>query len=69
MATLVPLAVLVFWIGLFPNPLLTVMHGSVNELIEHVDQGDVLLATGHDSKVTAVSDKTASSRITNHGNE
>jgi len=44
MTTLVPLAVLVFWIGLFPNPVLTMMHGSVNELIQHVDHGDVLLA-------------------------
>jgi NADH-quinone oxidoreductase subunit M len=32
-ATLVPLAVLVFWIGLFPNPFLTKMHASVGKLL------------------------------------
>ncbi|ALA56968.1 NADH-quinone oxidoreductase subunit M [Nitrospira moscoviensis] len=31
--TLTPLAVLVFWIGLFPNPLLTRMHASVEKVI------------------------------------
>jgi len=40
MATMVPLVALVFWIGFFPNPLLTKMHASVNELIEHADVGD-----------------------------
>jgi len=38
MATLVPLVVLVFWIGFFPNPALEKMHASVNHLIEHVDE-------------------------------
>ena len=33
MATLVPLVVLVFWIGVFPNPLLTRMHPSVNHVL------------------------------------
>ncbi len=33
MATLIPLVVLVFWIGIFPNPLLTRMHPSVNHVI------------------------------------
>jgi NADH-quinone oxidoreductase subunit M len=33
MATLVPLVVLVFWIGLFPDPLLTRMHASVEKVI------------------------------------
>jgi NADH-quinone oxidoreductase subunit M len=33
MVTLVPLVVLVFWIGLFPNPILTRMHASVNQVI------------------------------------
>ncbi|MBI5777411.1 MAG: NADH-quinone oxidoreductase subunit M, partial [Nitrospirae bacterium] len=37
MITMAPLVVLVFWIGFFPNPLLTKMHASVNDLIEHVD--------------------------------
>ena len=33
MVTLVPLIVLVFWIGLFPNPILTRMHASVEKVI------------------------------------
>jgi NADH-quinone oxidoreductase subunit M len=33
MLTLVPLAILVFWIGLFPNPILTRMHASVEKVI------------------------------------
>jgi len=33
MATLVPLVALVFWIGLFPNPMLTRMHASVDKVI------------------------------------
>jgi NADH-quinone oxidoreductase subunit M len=34
LATLVPLAMLVFWIGLFPNPLVSRMHGSVIKTLE-----------------------------------
>jgi NADH-quinone oxidoreductase subunit M len=33
-ATLVPLVVLVFWIGLFPDPLISRMHGSVTKTLE-----------------------------------
>jgi NADH-quinone oxidoreductase subunit M len=33
MVTLIPLVVLVFWIGLFPNPMLTRMHASVEKVI------------------------------------
>ena len=33
MAILIPLVVLVFWIGIFPNPLVTRMHASVNEVL------------------------------------
>lgn len=33
MAALVPLVVLVFWIGLFPNPILTRMHASVEKVL------------------------------------
>ena len=36
MATLVPLVVLIFWIGLFPNPLLSRMHASVTTVIARV---------------------------------
>ena len=32
--TLVPLVVLVFWIGLFPNPLVSRMHASVTNTLE-----------------------------------
>ncbi|MBI4400059.1 MAG: NADH-quinone oxidoreductase subunit M [Nitrospirae bacterium] len=44
MATLIPLVVLVFWIGLFPNPVLTAMHASVNNLVEQVDQPETAIA-------------------------
>jgi NADH-quinone oxidoreductase subunit M len=33
LVTLVPLVVLIFWIGLFPNPMLTRMHASVEKVI------------------------------------
>jgi NADH-quinone oxidoreductase subunit M len=33
LVALVPLVVLVFWIGLFPNPLLTRMHASVGKIL------------------------------------
>jgi NADH-quinone oxidoreductase subunit M len=36
MATLAPLVVLVFWIGVFPNPILTRMHASVEKVIARV---------------------------------
>jgi NADH-quinone oxidoreductase subunit M len=36
MATLVPLVVLIFWIGLFPNPILSRMHTSVEKVIARV---------------------------------
>ncbi len=37
MATFAPLVALVFWIGFFPNPVLTRMHASVNELVEQAE--------------------------------
>ena len=48
MVTLAPLAVLVFWIGFYPNPLLTPMHRTVNTLVERMDrvQGKRLEAKG-----------------------
>jgi NADH-quinone oxidoreductase subunit M len=33
-ATLLPLIVLVFWIGLYPNPLVSRMHNSVTKTLE-----------------------------------
>jgi NADH-quinone oxidoreductase subunit M len=35
--TLLPLAVLVFWIGIFPNPLLDMLHPTVQHLIGQVN--------------------------------
>ena len=35
--TLLPLAVLVFWIGIFPNPLLSVLHETVKHLLIQVN--------------------------------
>ncbi len=40
MATMVPLVILVFWIGVFPNPFLSRMHASVAKLLN--GQTDVL---------------------------
>ncbi len=45
LALLAPLVVLVFWIGLFPNPLLASMHASVNHLVEHLDEEDAAVAS------------------------
>lgn len=36
LSTVIPLAILVFWIGLNPKPFLSVMHASVNHLVEQV---------------------------------
>lgn len=36
MVTMVPLVILVFWIGFHPNPVLSVMHASVRHLLSHV---------------------------------
>jgi len=43
MATLVPLVILIFWIGFFPNPFLTPMHASVAHVLELMDRGKDLL--------------------------
>ncbi len=39
MATLVPLIVLIFWIGVFPNPFLTPMHASVAHVFAQMGRG------------------------------
>ena len=36
MAILAPLVLLVFWIGFYPDPLLSVMHASVDHLVAQV---------------------------------
>ncbi len=45
-ATLAPLLIFVFWIGLHPEPFLDVMHTSVSHLLEQVNQAnpDVMIA-------------------------
>ena len=45
MATLVPLVILIFWIGFFPNPFLTPMHASVAHVFELMNRGEDLLPT------------------------
>jgi NADH-quinone oxidoreductase subunit M len=45
LATLVPLALLVFWIGLFPNPLVSRMHQSVNSMIASMSRAKVAPTT------------------------
>jgi NADH-quinone oxidoreductase subunit M len=37
--TLLPLAVFVFWIGLFPGPVIGIMQASVNHLLEQFHRG------------------------------
>jgi NADH-quinone oxidoreductase subunit M len=55
MATLVPLVVLVFWIGLFPNPMLTRMHTSVNQIIARMQTSAPVTAVNPDSRLLPVS--------------
>jgi NADH-quinone oxidoreductase subunit M len=43
MATFAPLVALVFWIGFFPNSVLTRMHASVNELVERAEQASTTI--------------------------
>jgi NADH-quinone oxidoreductase subunit M len=45
MATLVPLIILIFWIGVFPNPFLTPMHASVEHVFALMDRGNDVLPT------------------------
>jgi NADH-quinone oxidoreductase subunit M len=44
--TLLPLAALVFWIGIFPNPMLDVMHETVRHLLEQVGAQAPQMASG-----------------------
>jgi len=45
MATLVPLIVLIFWIGVFPNPFLTPMHASIAHTFDLMGRGGQALPT------------------------
>jgi NADH-quinone oxidoreductase subunit M len=49
LATLVPLALLVFLIGLFPNPLVSRMHQSVTNTIASMSRAKVAPPTAHPS--------------------
>jgi NADH-quinone oxidoreductase subunit M len=42
MATLVPLIILIFWIGVFPNPFLAPMHASIEQVFVLMDRGSDL---------------------------
>jgi NADH-quinone oxidoreductase subunit M len=42
MATLIPLVILVFWIGFYPGPFLEIMHASVNHLVDQVQSAQPL---------------------------
>ena len=58
MATLAPLVILVFWIGLFPNPFLSRMHTSVAKLLN--GQTDVLetgMTPGHHAELEVKADR------------
>ena len=37
--TLIPLVILMFWIGLYPKPFLNTMHASVNNIVQRVNPG------------------------------
>jgi NADH-quinone oxidoreductase subunit M len=37
--TLLPLMIFVFWIGLFPGPVIGIMHTSISHLLEQVQRG------------------------------
>ena len=43
--TLIPLAVFVFWIGIFPNPFLGIMHETVRHLLMQVNDGANMTAS------------------------
>lgn len=44
--TLMPMVILIFWIGLFPNSLLSYMHVSVSHLLEQVTSNPDGVASG-----------------------
>lgn len=51
LATLIPLVALVFWIGLYPNPLVSRMHASVTKTLESMTRAKVAPTT-HPSAAT-----------------
>ncbi|HEU4683135.1 MAG TPA: NADH-quinone oxidoreductase subunit M [Nitrospira sp.] len=55
LATLAPLVVLVFWIGLFPNPLVSRLHTSVVKTLESMARTAIAPGTHPSAAVTPVS--------------
>src|SRR5437667_8656104 len=53
MATVVPLIVLIFWIGVFPNPFLTPMHASVAHVFKVMKRGSDTLHADYTRPSTA----------------
>ena len=52
--TLVPMVLLIFWIGLYPNALLSFMHTSVTHLIQQVQGGATLAGPVLSSSLTVI---------------
>jgi NADH-quinone oxidoreductase subunit M len=55
MATLIPLVILVFLIGIFPNPILTRMHASVNQVLARTSVPTAATALSPDDQLLPVS--------------
>ncbi|MEE8493439.1 MAG: NADH-quinone oxidoreductase subunit M [Nitrospirales bacterium] len=66
MATFVPLAVLVFWIGCFPNPFLKVMHASVHQLVHQAQPVRTAVAGPKESTVRHSFKEQDLSMVTGH---
>jgi NADH-quinone oxidoreductase subunit M len=47
LATLIPLAIIVLWLGIYPSPMINLMTSSVNQLVEVVAKGGALALLGH----------------------
>src|SRR5690606_28896603 len=45
LATVIPLDILILWIGLYPGPLMEMMDTSVTHLVQHMSQYDTSLAS------------------------
>lgn len=63
MATLIPLVVLVFWIGLFPNPLLTRMHATVTQIVARATHGPEESPTSTGQLIPVVEPTTAAQTV------
>jgi NADH-quinone oxidoreductase subunit M len=45
-ATLVPLVIIVIFLGVYPSPVLNIMSSSVNQLVDFVSKSTALTITG-----------------------